>query len=274
MGASDAVSADALDDIAYLARSANRVKLLDTLASGSYGRRELNERTGIPKTTIGRIVNEFQERDWIERTSDGEYTVTPAGAQVIAEFTPLIEAMMAIRKLGDMVAWLQASEQSIGLHHFSDATIRRPTPTDPMAPTAYYTERLRTADKFYCLVTVAPPVTFEITMTEEIQERNLTVEHIISDSEFRYICDHPDRLQRWRDYVDAGANVYRYDGEVPCNLVILDRTVYIAKTQSEYGEEPYTLIETENEAVRSWAYDVITAHRTDAEQLGAMAFST
>lgn len=268
----DAVPADALEDIAYLARSANRLRLLDVLTSGSYRRGELHELTGIAKTTIGRIINEFEERTWVERTSDGEYTVTPTGEQVAVEFIPLIEAMAAIRKLGDMVAWIQAPEQSIGLHQFSDATVRRPTPTDPMAPTAYYTEGLRDADEFYCLVAVAPPVAFEIAMRDEVVERELTVEHVIADSEFRYICDHPDRIPRWREYVEAGANVYRYDGEVPCNFVILDETVYIAKSQSEYGGEPYTLIESENDVVRSWAHDVVETYRADSTRLDADAF--
>ena len=268
----DDVPADALEDIAYLARSANRVRLLDALTSRSSRRGALHERTGIAKTTIGRIINEFEERRWVERTSDGEYTVTPTGEQVANEFIPLIDVMAAIRKLGDMVAWIQAPEESIGLHQFSDATVRRPTPTDPMAPTVYYTEGLRDAEEFYCLVAVAPPLAFEIAMREEVTKRDLTVEHVIADSEFRYICDHPERISRWREYVEAGANVYRYDGEVPCNFIILDETVYIAKSQSEYGGEPYTLIESENDVVRSWAHDIIETHRADSTRLDAEDF--
>lgn len=36
------------------------------------------------------------------------------------------------------------------------------------------------------------------------------------------------------------------------NVMIFDETAYIANTQSEYGE-PYTVIETDSDAVRSWA---------------------
>lgn len=269
---SGVVPADALEDIAYLSRSVNRVRLLGTLDSGAYARRDLDDLTGIPRTTIGRIVSEFEERGWAERTADGEYTTTPEGGQVAAEFVPFVESMAAIGKLGDMVAWIRAPEQSIGLHHFDDATVRRPAPKDPMAPTAHYTEGLRDADEFHCLVAVAPPVSFEIAMRDEVVRRDLTVEHVIADGEFGYIREHPERISRWQEYVEAGANVYRYDGEVPCNFMILDETVYVAKTQSEYGGDPYTLIESENDAVRSWAHDVIDTFRADSTRLDAEAF--
>lgn len=267
-----AVSADALEDIAYLSRSVNRVTLLDALASGSYARRDLNERTGVARTTIGRIVNEFEERGWVERTGDGEYTATPTGEQVSAEFTPLVEAMAAIRILGDKVAWLQAPDSAIGLRHLSDATVRRPESSDPMAPAHHLTARLRGADELRCLFGVVPPVSFEIAMRDCTVEGDLTAEHVVSEREFAYVRDHPERAPRWREYVAAGANVYRYDGTVPCNLVVLDGTVYIGKSQSEYGE-PYTVVETENDAVVSWACEIIERHRTAAERLDTEAFA-
>lgn len=271
MGDPNAIPTGALEDIAYLARSANRVKLLEGLASGSYTRRELDEKTGIARTTVGRIVNEFETREWVERTSDGTYVATPTGEQVVGEFTPLVEAMAAIRKLGDLVAWLQAPDQSISLRHFSDATVRRPKSTDPMAPTACYTDALRDAEEFHCLIGVVPPVSFETAMRDAVLDRELTVEHIITESEFAYVRDHPERAPRWREYVEEGANVYRYDGSVPCNLIFLDETVYIAKSQSEYGE-PYTVIESENDAVQSWAQEIIETHRADSKRLDAAAF--
>lgn len=271
MGDDNIVSTDALEDIAYLARSANRLTLLEALTTGAYTRRDLDELTGIARTTIGRIVSEFEERGWVERTVDGEYTATPMGIQVAAEFMPLVDAIAGIRNLGNLVAWLQAAEQSIDLHHFSDATVRRPESTDPMAPTTCYADGLRTADEFHCLVAVAPPVSVEIIMREEVVEGDLTVEHVISGSEFAYLDDHPERLSRWYDYIDAGANVYLYDSVVPCNLVILDETVYIAKSHGKYGE-PCTLIESDNDVVRSWAREIIETHKSGSERLDAEEF--
>lgn len=269
---SDAIPTDALEDIAYLARSVNRVRLLETLGSGSYTRRDLADRTGIARTTIGRIVNEFEERGWVERTPDGDYTATPVGVQVVHEFMPLVEAMAVVRQLDDMVAWLQAVEPSIGLHHFSDANIRRPQSVDPTEPLARYTEALRRADEFHCLVGVAPPLSFETVMRDEAVNGELSVEHVISEDEFVYVRDRPERARRWREYIEAGANVYCYDGTVPCNFLIFDETVYIGKSQSDRGE-PYAAIGSENEVVRAWAHGIISEYRKDAKRLDAAALT-
>ena len=271
VGSRDAIPADALEDIAYLARSVNRVVLLETLASGSYTRRDLIEQTGIARTTIGRIVNEFEERGWIERTSDGDYTATPVGVQVSDEFMPLVEAMAVVRRLGDMVAWLQAVEPSIDLHHFGDATVRRPESVDPTEPLTRYIDALQRASEFHCLVGVAPPLSFEAVMRDEVVKGDLRVEHVISEEEFAYVRDRPERVTRWREYAEAGANVYCYDGIVPCNFLIFDETVYIGKSQSEWGE-PYAAIESENEVVRTWAHEIIETYRAKSKRLGPEAF--
>lgn len=65
-----------LDDVEYLARSANRVRVLETLAKGPHDRTDLQEKTGAARATLGRILGEFEERGWIRR--DGaEYELMP-----------------------------------------------------------------------------------------------------------------------------------------------------------------------------------------------------
>jgi predicted transcriptional regulator len=268
----DADTAGALEDIAYLARSQNRFRILDALASESYTPRELTEKSDIARTTVGRIVNEFEKRGWVERAIEGEYTATPTGEQVVVEFTPLVDSMVAIRNLGETVAWLQAIEPTVDLHQLRDATVWKPESGDLMAPTMIYLNDLREATEFYCSVGIAPPVPFEKAMRDGVVERQMRVDHVISESEYSYLRGYPERMERWREYINGGANVYRYDGDVQCNLFILDETLYIANSQSEYGE-PYTVIQTDNEQVRSWAHEIIRTHKTSAERLDAEAFT-
>lgn len=263
---------DVLDDVAYLARSPNRVRLLATLASGAYTRGDLADRTAVASTTVSRIVNEFEERDWVERTEAGAYTVTPVGRQVVAEFTPFLESMSVLRTIGEAVAWLQAAEEPLDLRQLADATVLRPDPADPMAPMNAYMADLRSASEFRFLVGVAPPESFERAMRNGVVERGVAVEHVITRTEFEYLRDYPERLARWRGYVEAGANVYCVEGPVPCNLLIFDETVYIANTQSEYGE-PYTVIRSDRGAVLDWARGLIEGYREVAERLGPDAFA-
>lgn len=271
-GDSGAESAEALEDIAYLARSRNRVRILEVLASEALTRAELTDRTSIARTTIGRILNELSERGWVERTDAGTYTTTPIGRQVIAEFTPIVDTMSVIQNLGETVAWFQDADPPLDLQHLADAIVWRPVPADPMAPMTAYMDDLRSAAEFHCLVGVAPPENFEKAMRNGTVERGMRVEHVITEGEFTYLLNYPNRLDRWRDYIEAGANVYRYAGSVPCNLLIFDDTLYIGNSQAEFGE-PYTVIESTNRSALDWALQIVEEHREESQRLEPTDFT-
>lgn len=262
---------EALADIAHLARSKNRVLILDELETGPATRRELEETTGVARATVGRTLADFEDRGWVERQSGGAYAATPTGERVAAEFIPFAETMAAIRTLGDMVAWLPTDEVPIDLEHFNDATIRRAEREDPLAVATYATELLEAAAAFHCLVGVAPPLAFERTMRDGVAAGELTTQHVITADELAYLRDHPERLSRWREYVAAGGNVYRYDGAIPCTLFVFDDTVLVGRSPSGSGAAG-AFIESENEAIRSWAHEVIDRYRLKAEPLDADAF--
>lgn len=267
-GERDPPSKDGLADIAYLARSANRVNILTTLVSGSYTSRDLKQATGISRSTLERIVSELEERDWVERTTQGGYTATTAGEFAMSEFAPLADSMTALRTLGDAVNWLPKDALSIGLHHFSDATIRAPNSNSATAPAAYMAKLLREATEFACLVRIAPPLGFEIAMRDRAVTGELTTEHVVTEDELAYIAEQPDRVRRWREYLDAEVDVFCYAGDVPCNLFIIDDTVLVV----DRDPDVCAFIETENDTVRAWARNVIGTYRTEADRLRPDAF--
>lgn len=265
----DDLPVDALEDIAYLAKSANRVRLLDALASGSYSRRELDELTGTARTTIGRIVNEFEERGWAERTSDGTYTATPTGELVVAEFTPLIEAMETIRTLGDATAWLPTDELAIDIRHFDDATVRESDPKAPFEFVEYLASCIRDATTFRVLTFLAPPTPIGEAMHTGVVEGQLTADHVLAGGLVEYLHDHKHHPPHWREYIEAGARVYRYEGYIPCNLFIVDETVLIADDQPQGSG---AAIESDNETVRAEANELFEVYREDADRINAELF--
>lgn len=271
-GTADTFPDGAIEDVAYLSRSGSRIRILDALATAPCTRSELKETTGIARTTVGRIINEFEERGWARRTTDGEYEATPTGSCIVSEFTPFVESIQAIRNLGDLVDWLPTDEIPIDLRHFTDATVRRPEPADPMSTVTDFNARLHGVSEFQCLVGIAPPIPFEREMADGVANRGLDTKHVITDEELNYLLDQPERLPRWREYVQSGANVYRYDGQIPCNLFVFDDTVIISNSKSDVGE-PHVGIESENQAVLSWAREVIEKYRKDADQLDSTAFT-
>lgn len=264
-GSSQSVPSDALSDVAFLSRSENRLRILVALADTSATRRELEEETGIARATIGRALADFEDRGWVIESEGRQYEVTPSGAHIVSEFIPFLEAMAALRRLGDRVAWLPTNDVPIELCHFSDVTIRRPEPADPLSPAMSLTELLRDAAQFHCLVGVAPPLMFERAMREGVVAGELVTRHVITAEELSYLRDNPKRLARWREYIDAGGNVYRYDGDVPCNLLVFDETVIIGPHPRD--GEPSGLVESQNETVHTWANEIISMYQRKSEHL-------
>lgn len=268
MDVPDAPPEDALDDIAYLSRSKTRAWVLATLSAGSYTRGELEDAMEIPRTTLDRAVNELGDRGWVVRTPDGEYAATPAGDRIATESTRFIGVIQAIRNLGDAVAWLPRDELTIGLHHFQEATVRRPEPNAPNAPDTFTTELMREETEFACLVNVPPSLALEEAMIDGMVEDRLTTKHVITDDELAVLLQDDDRAARWQAYVEAGADLYCYDGHIPCNLIVIDDTVLILDRQPE---APEGIVSTTPE-VYSWAHETIENYRNDAESLDATVF--
>lgn len=259
---------DALEDVAYLSRSETRTRVLDVLAAAPHTPRALAERTDTPRSTLRRTLSEMVEREWVERTLDGEYVLTVRGEHVAAETERYLDSMRAIRTLGDAMAWLPTDELTVDLRHFRDATVRRPQPNAVSSPSTIATERLRDATEFACLVNTAPSLGFERVMIDGVVEERLTTTHVITDAELDVLRREPNRAARWRTYVEAGADLYCYDGPIPCNLLVIDETVFVLDRQPEALEG----IECTNPAVRSWAAELVDDHRDAAEKLDATAF--
>lgn len=269
MGSSDPFPDHAIDDIAYLSRSKNRIRILAALATGAYMRRELGEETGVSRTTLDRIINELEERDWVHRTADGDYTATPTGERITVESTRFVGAIEAIHGLGEAVSWLPDEELTVGLRHFSDATVLRPQPNATAAPSTYVTQLLQEATEFACLVNTPPSLGFEDAMIRGVSSGRLTTKHVITDGEIDVLRQNPERTRRWQSYVDAGAELYCYDGSIPCNILIIDETVIILDRQPKALEG----IESTSMAIHSWAHEMIEKYKQDSKRLEPSAFS-
>ena len=70
-----------IESIEFLARSPHRVGVLEALADGPTDRRDLTETTGASSPTVGRILADFEDRQWLVR--DGPtYALTALGEYV------------------------------------------------------------------------------------------------------------------------------------------------------------------------------------------------
>jgi predicted transcriptional regulator len=124
---------DALSEVEFLARSANRVTVLQELASERHTRGELGEVTGASQATLGRILEDFVDRSWV-RHDEGEYVATATGRLVADSVTDLLESLETETKLREIIDYLPTHAMDFDLEHLADATITVPTRTRPSAP--------------------------------------------------------------------------------------------------------------------------------------------
>ena len=254
----------ALDDIAFLARSTSRVRVLETLAEGPRDRAELQAATGIPRATVGRIVTEFEARGWV--THDGrQYTTSPLGEFLVAEFQSLVDGVTTMQKLRGVIEWLPTDEFDFSLERFADAEITLPQPSATTAPVERAAELVEAGDEVSILAFGSAPSVVEAGWRTAVRGTD-SFEVVFAAETLDVLSAAPD-VGTWLCDLAAceRGSVRRYEGVVPYNLAVIDGTANFALV-NEQGA-PAALIESSDELIRSWAVSTIQRYLREAEPL-------
>jgi predicted transcriptional regulator len=277
MNGVDKFPEEVLENIAYLTRSRNRVKIFRALVSAPASPRELRERTGTSKTTCNRILNEFAERSWTWKTAGGNYEATPRAKHLAVQFRPFVESMATISALGDDVevlpidelAWGPDGELTLGTHHFSDATVKRKRPQQQGVGRAEIADAFRTTSTIHAVSDGSPPRVVGEVLQERATRGELSGIEVFTTELFEHLRDHHDGPPNWADMIESGVETYRYDGATPGNLTVTDESTFVwdRTTEGTHG-----VVISRNEAVRVWGIDVVERYRDRAERLEPAAF--
>lgn len=281
MTPSQELPGEVLEDIAFLTRSENRMKVLLALtaeitASGrpspSLPRRDLETMTDTPRTTLSRIISEFEDRGWIDRNNDAEYVATHRGQHLAIQMEPLLDSLETIHELGEDIAMFPVTELSCGpgdgvvsLQEFDDVTVHRPGARNPTLVNEYLAETLHSATtEHYSFAFMAPPNEY-VAAAQEVCPDLDTFHGVYAGS---LIDWYPSEMRSKvrEDVLNEGGRVFRYDGHMPCQLFIIDDTVLIENSQVEHIPIG-TFIETQNDTVREWALDLFERYRQESTEL-------
>lgn len=260
-----------LDGIAFLARSENRVRVLRTIARKNRTRHELREKLEISRTTLGRVLNEFESRGLIRPTEQG-YTTTAAADATLRKFVPLLETMEGVYNLGEAIDWLPPPACSLDFRHFRDADITVSTPDNPAEPFDRGLELIHSADRYRGLTSTAIPSYVDALRDGLVRDR-LDFEGVIKADFLDTLRPDPERAEPWYDFAEAEAT-WVYDGRVPINMHIVDEIVLIwLGERDEDALEVYGLLESKNPPVLSWAESLYADYRAEADPLEAVMLS-
>ena len=138
-----------IEEIKFLASSTHRVGVLDALAEGGCDRADLQADTGAHASTIGRVLGDFEDRRWIER-SGPTYELTPLGEFVAKRFEELRDAMETEGKLRDVWQWLPREMEAFSVDLFEDAVVAYPPAGYPYEPVERVIQLVEESDSIHC----------------------------------------------------------------------------------------------------------------------------
>ncbi|WP_458208108.1 helix-turn-helix transcriptional regulator [Haladaptatus sp. NG-SE-30] len=258
---------DPLDDVAFLARSPHRVGVLEILAEGRMTRRDLHDETGISQPTLGRILEPFRDRNWVERRGQ-EYALTAWGNLLADDFGDLLETVESIQRLSDVVQQLPIDEMDFDVREFRDATLTKPTAGDAFRHVRRLEELFFGADHARLLsptVATGAPEDYE-EMSQEFLDGDQYAESVVPGEVLAQVQADETYVEMFRPAFESGRmRMVVYDGPIPYLLAITDGITLLAPTDN-HGI-PIALVETETEVVRAWAESTYEEYREEGTEL-------
>lgn len=259
----DRPECDPVDAVSFLARSPNRVAVLDALRRGGpLDRRVLRDRFDVARTTLQRNLDALAERGWVRETDAG-YVATPAGAAVARDLATLRDTMDAAGRLRPVLQWLPDDALDLDLHALADADVVTADSSDPYAPVDRHVDALERADRVRALlpaVGLRAMAAARERVRADGSEYDLVVEPGVADT----LRHDPGYAAGVDELVASGQVAVRvHDGEIPYYLGLLDDAVQLGV--SDATGMPRALLESDDATVRDWASGVYDEYRADAD---------
>jgi predicted transcriptional regulator len=255
----------ALDEIQVFANSANVVRMFEALTDGATTNRALSERTGAARSTVGRILDKGESRDWID-SEGSRYELTHLGRVMTEEFRGYLRTVEGIQHLGEDFQYLPEQAHELDYRHFRDATIIKPTAAYPSAPFDHMEELIRTGDKFPRVISRTVTPRHERVTWELWGEGKQVSGGVLGASFLETLRDDPERAEPWYEWAESDVIWIHEDPQI--TVMFSDGIVLIGMGEEREDEVYATgVLESENPAVLSWAESLFGEYRAESEPL-------
>ncbi|WP_410764536.1 helix-turn-helix transcriptional regulator [Haloferax sp. DFSO60] len=263
--------AEPLEEIEFLARSPNRIRVLEALADEPHSRRDLQSKTAASQPTLARILSDFEERQWVEK-GGSQYEATPLGELVADGFTDLISIVETETRLRGIAEWLPTDQLDMDLRRFDDARITRPTRTDPSGPLKRALDLSARAET-QCIVSYVINYEMLETLSEAAVEGSQSFRAVIAPETIEMVRGDDTSWTRFEQLVGADAADFRVTDEpIPFAMGVADETVYFF-LRDEDGILR-ALLESDDDDVRSQAMQTVESYWDDGRAIDPSVFDS
>lgn len=258
-----------IEEIEFLARSKNRVEVLRLLATERHTRASLADATGASQATLGRILEDFADRSWVERDG-GTYTATATGELVADGIGDLLSVLETEHRLRDVVEFLPTEELTFDLRRLADATVTVPTPTHPSAPLRRVLDGMESASTLRAFSHALNEQSLS-TVLSRVRAGDQTFEAVLSESAVAALAAEDALWEQLRALVGTdGATIRIRRADIPLAVTVADGTVSLLVRDGD-GVLRASL-HTDERAVREWADDRFDRYWEAAEPFDPTAF--
>ncbi|WP_232701464.1 helix-turn-helix transcriptional regulator [Halobacterium wangiae] len=251
-----------LDEIAYLSRSENRVRVLDVLTSDALTRRELEAETGASQATLSRVLEDFRDRGWVSK-EDALYEATAFGTWISNAVSGLQEAVRVGEDLREVAPLLPTTVDGFDVRWLADAEVVTPTQTEPNAPMDRVENELQTGRDVRVLSYAYNRNCLDANVAA-VQERGQRYEGVYTDDAIRSLYEEPEWRDQLESILDADTvTISVYDGAVPCSVEVVDGEVHLILRDDQGVVR--AVVASGSTPLREWAESLFEQYLEDAE---------
>lgn len=255
-----------LEEFVFLARSHHRVQLLRELSREEQTRRELRTETGISQPTLGRILGDFEQRQWVSNQHNGAYALTPLGTQLADAVEDVLDVLGTIDQLTDIEDQLPWDRLGFEPHELSDAIITTPSSTEPLAHMRRFDELAAKATTVKVISNVVSCAPSHESTNADRKFLSYIDELVVTDQVIATGLNDPELAGWLRKRIEAeDLSLYSYDEEAAFLLGTFDDIVGIVPIDD--AGMPCGLIEGTSEPIRAWGRDTFEEYRRSATRV-------
>lgn len=253
--------------VEFLARSPNRVRILESLSVAPRSRSELDDEIPATRTTIGRTLAAFEDRGWVTATGRS-YRLTHLGELLYGEIASLIEGLETLDQLEPVLS-LMPDDLEFDVSRLADATVVRPDVRDPLALERHANELIAGASSIR-LITNGTSADNLATMVDRLESGALEIEMIATPAVYEALASDQAMAGGFRSLLESPrTRCFRHD-DLPYISSVIDDGVDLV-FDNDAGL-PAVAVYTRDETVVEWANDRSDRYRRTAERVDVEDF--
>lgn len=259
---SEGKEVSAFSRLAFLLRSENRVAVLEVLADTPSTRHELQEATGISRSTLMRILGEFTDLGWIDRAGSA-YRTTANGRLIGEQLSETLAMLETIDRAGGLFETIPTAIQPEPAV-LTDASVTVAEPGAPFAPLERFGELIAATDTFRCVNSTALAARCEAAVGRgSDSDPNLQGTVIYPRGVVKSLCQEEAPLVTIGRAAQLKVQIHHVS---MFGVALFDTRVGIVEYDNRIGA-PKRLLETATPAAQAWAEDAFETYRTEAVPL-------